>query len=82
MHKRLISAVVALGLGISSTAFAADEGFNAYINKLKAEARSNGISEPILDSAFDGITFTHRAVKADKNQPEKKLTLDQYIPRA
>ncbi|WP_434144799.1 lytic murein transglycosylase [Photobacterium leiognathi] len=82
MHKRLISAVVALGLGISSTAFAADEGFNAYINKLKAEARSKGISEPILDSAFDGITFTHRAVKADKNQPEKKLTLNQYIPRA
>jgi len=28
------------------------------------------------------VTFKPRAVKADKNQPEKKLTLDEYIPRA
>ncbi len=36
----------------------------------------------IIAAAFDGVTFKPRAVKADKNQPEKKLTLDEYIPRA
>lgn len=82
MRKRLMSALVALGLGISSSAFAADAGFDEYVLGLKAEARENGISESIINSAFDGITFTERAVKADKNQPEKKLTLDEYIPRA
>ncbi|MGF1686673.1 lytic murein transglycosylase [Photobacterium japonica] len=82
MHKRLVSALVALGLGLSSAVSAADEGFDSYVEGLKVEARENGISESIINSAFDGITFTERAVKADKNQPEKKLTLDEYIPRA
>ncbi|KHT63018.1 lytic transglycosylase [Photobacterium gaetbulicola] len=81
MHKRLISALVALGLGLSS-AVCADEGFDKYVEGLKVEAREKGISESIINSAFDGITFVERAVKADKNQPERKLTLDEYIPRA
>jgi membrane-bound lytic murein transglycosylase B len=82
MHKQLISAMVVIGLGISSSAFSADEGFDEYVSGLKVEARSNGISESIINSAFDNIQYTERAVKADKNQPEKKLTLDEYIPRA
>ncbi|PSW18737.1 lytic murein transglycosylase [Photobacterium sanctipauli] len=82
MQKRLISALVALGLGFSSVALSADEGFDKYVEGLKVEAREKGISEAIINSAFDGITFTERAVKADKNQPERKLTLDEYIPRA
>ncbi|MGF1679723.1 lytic murein transglycosylase [Photobacterium minamisatsumaniensis] len=82
MQKRLISALVALGIGFSSAAMAADDGFNKYVEGLKAEAKEKGISEPIINSAFDGITFIERAVKADKNQPERKLTLDEYIPRA
>lgn len=82
MHKRLISAMVVIGLGISSSAFSANEGFDEYVSGLKVEARSNGISESIINSAFDNIQYTERAVKADKNQPEKKLTLDEYIPRA
>ncbi|OAN18468.1 lytic transglycosylase [Photobacterium jeanii] len=81
MYKRLISVLVAIGIGASSTAFA-DEGFDKYVEGLKVEAKQNGISDEILASAFDGITFTERAVKADKNQPERKLTLDEYIPRA
>ncbi|WP_064602664.1 lytic murein transglycosylase [Photobacterium sp. J15] len=82
MHKRLISALVALGLGFSSVAVAADKGFDEYVLGLKVEAREKGISESIINSAFEGITFVERAVKADKNQPEKKLTLDEYLPRA
>ncbi|EAS43871.1 lytic murein transglycosylase [Photobacterium profundum] len=82
MHKRLISAMVVIGLGISSSAFSANEGFDEYVSGLKVEARNNGISESIINSAFDNIQYTERAVKADKNQPEKKLTLDEYIPRA
>ncbi|KLV09146.1 lytic transglycosylase [Photobacterium aquae] len=82
MQKRLVSALVALGLGLTSVASAADTEFDQYVEGLKAEARENGISEPILNTAFDGIEFVERAVKADKNQPEKKLTLDEYIPRA
>lgn len=56
--------------------------FEEYVLTLKQEGREQGISESILDQAFEGVTFKPRAVTADKNQPEKKLTLDEYIPRA
>ncbi|MEZ8740267.1 lytic transglycosylase domain-containing protein [Photobacterium swingsii] len=81
MYKRLISVLVAIGIGTSTAAFA-DEGFDKYVESLKTEAKESGISSSTITAAFEGITFTERAVKADKNQPEKKLTLDEYIPRA
>jgi len=56
--------------------------FSEYIKGLKQEARELGISEETLESAFANVEYRPRAVKADKNQPEKKLTLDEYIPRA
>lgn len=71
MYKRLISVLVAIGIGTSTAAFA-DEGFDKYVESLKAEAKESGISADTITAAFDGITFTERAVKADKNQPEKK----------
>ncbi|MGR5555071.1 lytic murein transglycosylase [Vibrio fortis] len=56
--------------------------FEQFVEKLKQQGSEQGISQSIIDQAFDGVTFKPRAVKADKNQPEKKLTLDEYIPRA
>ncbi|NMT50743.1 lytic murein transglycosylase, partial [Vibrio parahaemolyticus] len=56
--------------------------FDEYLNKLRAEARDKGISEQVISAAFANVEYKPRAVKADRNQPEKKLTLDEYIPRA
>ncbi len=56
--------------------------FEQYVQMLKQEARTQGISESTVESAFTDVAYKPRAVKADKNQPEKKLTLDEYIPRA
>ncbi|CAH0526673.1 lytic murein transglycosylase [Vibrio hippocampi] len=79
--KKLLS--VMLGAALSLNAFASDKGtFDDYVNGLKQEAREQGISESILSEAFQGVEFKPRAVTADRNQPEKKLTLDEYIPRA
>ncbi|MEZ8414156.1 lytic transglycosylase domain-containing protein [Vibrio splendidus] len=83
--SKTILAVSALLLGNSLTigSVQAEElSFEQYVEKLKQQGREEGISEAIIDEAFDGVTFKPRAVKADKNQPEKKLTLDEYIPRA
>lgn len=82
MRKQWLAALVALGLGLSSPMAAADESFDNYVTGLKQEARAKGIDESILESAFANVTFIERAVKADKNQPEKKLTLDEYLPKA
>ncbi|WP_038223487.1 lytic murein transglycosylase, partial [Vibrio mediterranei] len=79
--KRLLS--VMLGASLATSAFAQEKGtFEEYVAGLKEEARQQGISEQILTEAFKGVEYKPRAVTADRNQPEKKLTLDEYIPRA
>src|SRR5690554_469517 len=65
------------------TAFAADPaGFPAYVEQLKVEAREQGFSADTIERAFADASFYERAVSADRNQPEFKLTLDTYLPRA
>ncbi|MFV0575644.1 MAG: lytic transglycosylase domain-containing protein [Vibrio sp.] len=59
-----------------------EERFKAYIETLKQEAKLRGISDATIQAAFKNVAFKPHAVKADNNQPEKKLTLDEYIPRA
>ncbi|WP_295899543.1 lytic transglycosylase domain-containing protein [uncultured Vibrio sp.] len=78
--KKLLS--VLLGLGLSCSAFANEASFDEYVNMLKQQAAEQGISQQTIDEAFKNVSFRPRAVTADKNQPEKKLTLDEYIPRA
>ncbi|WP_340614381.1 lytic murein transglycosylase [Xenorhabdus thailandensis] len=55
--------------------------FPAYVILLKQQAREQGISEKTLDRAFANIHFIPRVIKADRNQPEKKVTLDDYLNR-
>ncbi|KJY81274.1 lytic murein transglycosylase [Vibrio nigripulchritudo] len=78
--KKLLVAL--LGLGLSQAAFAQTVSFEDYIEGLKSEALEKGISQATIDSAFKNVNYKPRAVKADRNQPEKRLTLDEYIPRA
>ena len=53
--------------------------FSQYVKDLKTEALEKGFGEELVDSAFTDIQFYKRAVKADKNQPEFKITLDSYL---
>ncbi len=87
--KKLVPLLLGMGLtaGVISSAFAEQKAeqkitFNDYVKSLEQEAREAGISEQTLKSAFADVQYKPRAVKADKNQPEKKLTLDEYLPRA
>ena len=56
--------------------------FNDYVAKLKQEALAAGYQQQTLDLAFADVEYYQRAVELDKNQPEFKLTLDTYLPRA
>ncbi|MFT6984959.1 MAG: membrane-bound lytic murein transglycosylase B [Psychromonas sp.] len=73
------------GLILTQTAVA-DEAqkipFNDYVEQMKTEAKANGIDTTIVDNAFANVEFLQRSVKSDKAQPEFKLTLDTYLPRA
>jgi membrane-bound lytic murein transglycosylase B len=67
--------------------FAADDNaevtkrFDAYIEQLKTEAQSQGFSDELITSSFTNIRYYKKAVKADKNQPERIETLDTYLPK-
>ncbi len=87
--KQLVALILSASLatGITLNAFAEQKTtekvtFNDYVKGLEQEARETGISEPTLKAAFANVQYKPRAVKADKNQPEKKLTLDEYLPKA
>jgi len=78
--KKVVSLIA--GVVLSTSVLAANAEFDQYINGLKQEAREIGISEHTIEEAFKKVSYKKKAVKADRNQPEKKLTLDEYIPRA
>ncbi|MBY8215630.1 lytic murein transglycosylase [Vibrio fluvialis] len=78
--KKILSVI--LGLTLSTPVLANEISFEQYVEGLKQQARQEGISEQVLTDAFFDVEYKPRAVVADRNQPEKKLTLDEYIPRA
>ncbi|OOE58863.1 lytic transglycosylase [Salinivibrio sp. ML323] len=80
MRKGMISASIAAALLVSPVM--AKPGFEQYVTTLKAEAREAGISDALLERAFKDVKYHERAVSSDRNQPERRLTLDEYIPRA
>lgn len=55
--------------------------FPAYVEQLKTQARVNGISDATLNVAFANIHFVDRVIQSDRNQLEKKVTLDDYLAK-
>jgi len=47
----------------------------------KQEARKNGISEAILEEAFEGVKPSPRVVKLDRSQPETIQTFQDYFEK-
>ena len=56
-----------------------EAGFKVWLQSLKQEALEKGYTAELVDKALDTATFRPTVVKADKNQPEKKITLDDYL---
>ncbi|UJF19938.1 lytic murein transglycosylase [Vibrio sp. SS-MA-C1-2] len=56
--------------------------FEQYVSELKKEALDKGYSNILVNQAFANLTYKEKVVKADRNQPEKRLTLQEYIPKA
>lgn len=55
--------------------------FPAYVEALKLKAAQLGYKQETIDFAFSEAHFIERVIKSDRNQPEKKVTLDVYLPR-
>ncbi|MEC8230113.1 MAG: lytic murein transglycosylase [Pseudomonadota bacterium] len=76
---------VTLLTAISVSAYAQDDNaeteaaFANYVSALKSEAATKGFDPAIVNAAFADIRFRPTVVKSDKNQPERKITLDSYL---
>lgn len=79
MRGRL--ALLLLG-GLLSAPLQASPDFARYVEGLKLEAMTAGIPAATVQAAFADVRLIEAAIRHDKNQPEFKLTLDTYIPRA
>lgn len=78
-----IWSLLALCFGLAFSATAKEKiPFADYVSALKQEAAAKGIQDEVINAAFEQVKYRKKAVKADKNQPEFKLTLDTYLPRA
>ncbi|PCI11175.1 MAG: lytic transglycosylase [Thiotrichales bacterium] len=58
-----------------------DADFARWLVDFKQEARKNGISEAILEEAFEGVKPSPRVVKLDRSQPETIQTFQDYFEK-
>lgn len=56
-----------------------EAGFVQYVEELKQEAIGQGFEASFLDSALENIAFRATVIRSDRNQPERKITLDSYL---
>ena len=59
----------------------AQDGFAAFVNGVKAEARRAGIRDATLQQAFAGVQPNQRVIELDRRQPEFTLTWPEYRAR-
>ena len=80
--RRIVAqgALFLFGLVVAFHVSAKDQaGFVDYVTKLKREAVGQGFDDAFLTPLLSNLSYRESVVKADKNQPEKKLTLDTYL---
>ncbi|WP_299071673.1 lytic transglycosylase domain-containing protein [uncultured Paraglaciecola sp.] len=66
-------------LGLLSQQLNAKPSFEEYLVDLKRQAMEQGYSQDFVEQVFTGVSYRKKTVKADKNQPETKITLDTYL---
>ncbi|MGK7861638.1 lytic murein transglycosylase [Falsiroseomonas sp. E2-1-a4] len=74
--RRIIFSAAALL--IASRAQAASQGFDAFLNGVRADARRAGISQGTLNRALEGLRPNDRVLELDRRQPEFTQTWEQY----
>ncbi len=78
--KKFIGIIaVILTFVMLSASFASADGFVEWLDLLKEEAASRGISANTLDTALAGVQPIERVIELDRNQPEFKKTFQSYL---
>jgi len=80
----LFSSTLMLSIVLASTLSMAQkrpEGFREWLENFKKTAIEEGISPKTVDSAFSDVEFLPRVVELDRNQPEDRFNLREYLAR-
>lgn len=59
-----------------------ERAFQSWIGDFRRRARSQGISDRVLDDAFRGVTYDPDVIKRDRNQSEFTKTIWEYLDSA
>jgi len=80
-----------LGLALAAATYAAPAaaatcgnnaaGFSAWLESFKKEAAAAGISQKVIDSALNGLTYDAKVIKLDRGQHSFKLSFEQFYAR-
>jgi membrane-bound lytic murein transglycosylase B len=81
LFRFLAFLVIVFGLSMVLTSNTNAENFNTWLDKLKTEAKRQGISQKTLDSSLIGIKPIPRVIELDRKQPEFTLTFAEYLKR-
>ncbi len=57
---------------------AAAGNFQKWLDGVRAEAGRRGVSKPVLDDAFAGLTPNPKVIEKDRKQPEFDWTFERY----
>lgn len=87
---QLASAVTAMRPAARPTALkqvepepvAAELNFQGWIQGFRDRALAQGISAPVLDSAFAGVSYDPEVIRRDRNQSEFTKTIWEYLDSA
>jgi len=71
--------MITLPFGISSSL--SDDKFQAWLDVLRTDALTAGISENTVNTALANVELREKVVKYDRNQPEFKLTYPIYLKK-
>lgn len=56
--------------------------FTDWLRSFKTQARSQGISQHIIEKAFDGVRYEEKTIKSDRNQAEFIKPIWEYLDSA
>ena len=71
--------IIFLFISIFKVSSAEQVDFNVWIEDFKVKAEASGISKETVNQVLDKSTVIPRIIELDRNQPEFKLTLTQYL---
>ena len=59
-----------------------NQRFQNWVRSFRDRAAAGGISETVLDNAFDGVTYDADIIRRDRNQSEFTKTIWEYLDSA